>query len=232
VRNARAGKRGCCRAARLGRLPVHVLNGSGRLTPYLDQIAHTAERCVIECASSLVIADDSVDLVIRDALGRTIPELGVGGFNPDAHTVFVALDPGHPAFERAVDKELARTIAHEIHHLARRRGPGYGGTLLAALVSEGLADHFAMEHTKLGPPPWAEALTKSELERIEQMATGSYHSAEYDHRAWFFGSTVEALPRWAGYALGYRLVGEYLSRNRNTSLASLVTASAESFLAS
>ena len=181
-----------------------------------------------QCCGLLALDEATVDVVIRDAPARVVPEVGVGGFNPDAHTIFVNLDPGHQLFDSALDQSLVRTIAHELHHLARRRGPGYGRTLHAALVSEGLAVHFSVETTGGGGlPAWATALTEAEIEVIAERASRNYLSPNYDHRAWFYGSSSNELPRWAGYALGFRLVGRYLAATPDASAASLVHAPAE-----
>jgi uncharacterized protein YjaZ len=42
----------------------------------------------------------------------------------------------------------------------------------------------------------------------------------YDHPLWFFGAGGKnALPRWSGYTLAYRIVSPYLSKNRLPSKA-------------
>lgn len=38
--------------------------------------------------------------------------------------------------------DVPATIIHELHHCSRSAGRGYGRTLLEALVSEALAQHF------------------------------------------------------------------------------------------
>ncbi len=82
-----------------------------------------------------------MDVVVRDDPRIVIAEVGIGGFAPDGHTVFVALDPNHDRFERALERELFATLAHELHHVARHEAGVRGQTLFDALVSEGLADH-------------------------------------------------------------------------------------------
>src|SRR5690625_1970846 len=97
-----------------------------------------------------------IDVVVERNPFAVIPELGVGGFSPSGHLVHVSLDPAHARFGEALEQHLPRTLAHELHHCARWRGPGYGRTLGEALVSEGLADHFDLEvHPGAEPYHWA-----------------------------------------------------------------------------
>ncbi len=109
---------------------------------------------VAATVAQLPLDGGDVDIVVRDDPWMVIPEVGLGGFAPDAHTVFLALDPDHALYEWAVEYEVFRAVAHELHRVARRRGSALGHTLLDALVADGLADHFSIEQTGMQPPPW------------------------------------------------------------------------------
>ena len=52
-----------------------------------------------------------------------------------------------------------------MHHCARWGTVGYGETLLEAMISEGLAEHFDIEVNKTKPTMWATALDKKNLEK-------------------------------------------------------------------
>lgn len=145
-----------------------------------------------------------------------IAELGVGGYAPDAHTVFLSLDPDHHAFEATWARELTPMLAHELHHCARWSGPGYGTSLLEALVSEGLAQQFEREFRGGQTPMYARALTAEELDDLGRRAELGYDVSPHDHAAWFYGSAELGLPRWTGYTLGYELVGHHLARTGST----------------
>jgi uncharacterized protein YjaZ len=119
-------------------------------------------------------------------------------------------------------------VAHEAHHAARWRGPGYGTTLLEALVTEGLADHFAIERLGVPVPPWSNAVAREETARYIEEARPHFDSSSYGHSRWFFG-TDPALPRWVGYTLGFRLVEAYQQENPGASAAELVHIPADAF---
>ena len=95
------------------------------------------------------------------------------------------------------------------------------------MISEGLADHFAIELLDAPVPPWSRAFPESSTERYLDQATPLWDSSSFDRSAWFFGTG--SLPRWTGYTLGYRLVERYQSANPGQSAADLVHTSADVF---
>ena len=150
---------------------------------------------------------------VRAHPAATIPEWMVGGFAPTIDRVDIAVDP-------AIADEDLRTylpylVAHELHHVARRRGPGYGRTLRDAIVTEGLADHFALELLGGSPPPWSVALTRADLTALTALAAKDNSGSGYDHQGWFFGRPPQ-IPRWTGYAIGFEVVGDFIERNQMT----------------
>lgn len=208
-------------------MPLHVLTATGRLARLHDRLTRVVQATASTCAARLALDPSTVDVVVRDAPQFSIPEIGVGGFNPDPYTIFVSVDPEHPVLQEALEAHVAASVAHEFHHVARRRGPGYGETLLGALVSEGLATQFAIEVTGSDPPPWATALSDDDAACLFAEARPTYHSA-YDHRRWFFGSDLR-VPRWAGYSLGFRLVRRYLEAHRYETAGSLARTPPDAF---
>jgi uncharacterized protein YjaZ len=110
---------------------------------------------------------------------------------------------------------------------SRWRGPSPYGTLLEALVFEGLADRFALELLGGAPPPWIEAFPEQQTDAYIERARPELDQF-FDFEAWFFGIGSD-LPRWTGYTLGYRLVGDYKAENPGSTAASLVHTPAEAF---
>jgi hypothetical protein len=155
---------------------------------------------------------------------RSIPEIGVGGFtNPRTGDVFVSIDGTPPGgLKAALETWVPATLAHELHHSSRiRMGPGYGETLGEALVTEGLADHFASEAFPDTPPqPWDNALSNEQEAELWPKAQSILDvPGGYNHQAWFFGGGAAGLPRWTGYSLGYRIIHAYLGDDRSASSA-------------
>lgn len=180
-------------------------------------------RGVFDVASRQISVSGTIVTVTTDAQ-RVIPGWGIGGFTLDAANVELAIDPRLDSGLLA--QRLPQMTAHELHHVARFRGPGYGQTLLEALVSEGLADHYAVDSLG-GIPPWSQALSPADLELWLDRAREEFDSPAYDHAAWFLGRGT--IPVWAGYSIGFELVARYRAAHPGATAASLVDTPAEAF---
>lgn len=184
---------------------------SKQVLKYQEELREVALSAFNKVSALLPI--EGVKIYIRHDPTSVIPELGVGGYSPDGDEIYVAVDASHPKFESFVIPNIYRTLLHEMHHTARWRGPGYGETLLEALVTEGLADHFELEITNNSPQPWDEALSAEQERALFDRAIEELNNNKYSHEDWFYGSEKRKIPRWTGYTLGFNIVGEYLRKN-------------------
>lgn len=193
---------------------LHWLEASGDLSPWRAIVAEEVE--IARKAVSEMLPTPPLDIVVQRLPGEVIPETGTTGRALRAGLFSLTLDPANPHFERSLrDGDLRRTVAHEAHHCLRMAGPGYGWTLGEALVSEGLAGRFVSRLFGSPPEPWERAFTDDVLKaNLPDNATlvGDGH----DHRAWFFGFGGR-YPRWLGYTLGYRIVGDWLDAEADPS---------------
>jgi hypothetical protein len=155
---------------------------------------------------------------------REVPGWGLGGYAHGPNQIELLVNPGISMANLAA--RLPSIVAHELHHAARIRGPGYGSTLLESMVSEGLADHFARELLGAPLPPWVLALTPDEIDHWLDEARPELDSTTFDFGAWFFGAGGE-IPQWTAYAIGYSLVSDYLAANPGATAASLVHVDAD-----
>ena len=187
---------------------LHILDAAGSLAPCRRKLKRGFRTARSRVRRLLPIAD--VDIVMQVLPSLRIPETGVGGYSPSSNLAFIYLDPDNPRFKTGLDVEIAPTIAHELFHCIRWLGPGYGVTLGEALVSEGLALHF--ETLIRGQPPfYATALTSIQLDKLLDYAKPNLELVNYDHLAWFSGSSERGIPRFGGYSLGFSLVARRLS---------------------
>jgi hypothetical protein len=193
---------------------LHWLEASGDLTPWRSTIAEEVE--IARKAVAGVLPISPLDILVQRLPGAVIPETGTTGQAMRAGLFSLTIDPDNPNFATALsDGDLRRTVAHEAHHCMRMAGPGYGWTLGEALVSEGLAGQFVSRLFSSPPEPWECAVTDEVLvANLPDNATlvGNGH----DHRAWFFGLGGQ-YPRWLGYTLGYRIVGDWLETGADLS---------------
>lgn len=180
-------------------LVLHLPEGSGRFSPQALQIVrdgfHDAVRLVTP-----VLAVSGVDVAGIDAPRLIIPGWGCGGTMHGPHSILLALDPEDDCL--SVDHVRA-TLVHELHHIARERGPGCGTSLRERIVCEGLAMLF--EEQILGS---ASEFAHQHISDAD-IALGVAHLDEdpADEARWFFGDGD--VPLWFGYTLGYRWAKTY-----------------------
>ncbi len=171
-------------------------------------VTEVAKASVDRACSLLSLPFVKFRIFIDDS--QAIPAWGVGGYCENSQQIDIALSPGR---KNDWKNHLPRTIAHEWHHLARWRGPGYGKTLAEVVISEGLAQHFEVDCFP-GPASFFSSFLKGE-ERSEILAAfiREFGSVEFDHARWFFGKGE--FPFQAGYDLSFSLIGEYLSKEKS-----------------
>ncbi|RMG28790.1 MAG: hypothetical protein D6730_05025, partial [Bacteroidetes bacterium] len=61
-----------------------------------------------------------------------------------------------------------------------------------------------------------------------ERASEAWNERPYDHNKWFFGAGGE-VPRWAGYAIGFELVKNYLAAHPSRKPSTLFDEPATSF---
>lgn len=208
---------------------LHILKATRKLNPYIADIENIFSEAEKKITNVLPVKN--VDIVIVDNPYQTIPEIGIGGHTHSPNYIIVSLDPDFPNFNNTLQKELFDTLAHELHHAARWQTIGYGELLLEAMVSEGLADHFAIEVTKRKDMyPWDKALNEEQSNILAKKAKKEYANKNYDHNVWFFGSKEKGIPRWTAYTLGFQLVDNYLKNHQNTKASILYSIEAKEFI--
>ncbi|WP_299908154.1 DUF2268 domain-containing putative Zn-dependent protease [uncultured Paracoccus sp.] len=196
---------------------IHFLNTRHALTPIMPEIRAAAREAIAQAEAHADLP--RFDLVIRGQAGGGIPDWGVGGHAPAPGLIEVTLNPAR--FDPAL---LMRTLVHELHHLIRWDGPGYGKSLGEALVSEGLAGHFVLQVLGGRPDPW-DATTPSA--GLAKRALTEWSRLQYDHAEWFFGKGK--IRKWTGYGLGHRLLAEHLAQNPDQDAVTLAMTRADSF---
>ncbi|GLS81512.1 DUF2268 domain-containing putative Zn-dependent protease [Paracoccus marinus] len=195
---------------------VHFLNARHDLTGIMPEL-----RTAI--ADSVALASDHArvpdfDVVVR--AGEGIPDWGVGGAAPAPGVIELTVAPAR--FADGDPVPLIRTMLHELHHILRWDGPGYGRSLGEALVSEGLAGHFVTQVLGGAPDPWDQTPPTAGLAK---RAITEWARRDYDHALWFQGRGN--LRKWAGYGLAHRLLADHLDANPGETAVTLAHVPAE-----
>jgi hypothetical protein len=205
---------------------LHLLNARGQLA----SAAAVIEAAVAEAGGRLSSVAPPLALDIVISARQDMPEaLFVSGHCYEPGVIGLGIDLTQPHSEDRLRHALLKTLFHEVHHALRWDGPGYGGTLGEALVSEGLAQRFLHEMMDCPPEPWEDAVPAAVCEAHRSRARAAFDDAGYDHGAWFFGQGE--LPEWLGYTLGRRIVDRHLAQHPGATALSLAQADAADFAA-
>lgn len=195
---------------------IHYLNARKALNSVMPETRAAAREAI--AAVEEHVALPRFDLIIR-AGDEVVQGWAVGGYAPAPGHIQITVEPS-----RFAPEPFIRTLVHELHHLVRWDGPGYGKSLGEALVSEGLAGHFVLQVLGGSPDPW-DAVAPSES--LVRQAQNEWARRDYDHAEWFFGKGK--IRRWSGYGLGHRLVAEYLAQNPKENAVTLAAAPSDRF---
>jgi hypothetical protein len=204
---------------------VHYLNAGGQLNNLIDPIGKCIERARLKAeeVTSLI----AIDVIVQSNPENVIEHMGFVGYAPNGMQMHLSIDPENEFLLDNLGEPFERMVVHELHHVLRWRGPGYGNTLGEALVSEGLAGHFCKQLYSSPPELWECAVPREKFSNYIQKISNEWDTPNYNHHEWFFGRGD--LPRWLGYSLGYTLVGDYIKQNVGESAATLVNEPSTSF---
>jgi hypothetical protein len=170
-------------------------------------------------------------IVVQAGSVWTIPDVGIGGkTSRGTGDVIVTMDARSPLpAQQLLTVWLPLALAHELHHSKRViDGPGYGSTLLDAMITEGSAEAFVRATYRDAPAiPWVQPLTGKEQVDVWRQAKNVLSAADdIDmHQKWFVGGG--SLPRWPGYRVGYDIARGYLLRHPRATAAQLATLAAD-----
>ncbi len=192
---------------------LHLLNSGGELDLYRDRLLSCAKETISRVEAVLPL--EGIDVAIMRNPWATIPNIGVGGTAPTAHTILISLEPETNGFADHLETEFSATLAHELHHATRYHNPGAIKNLADAFVWEGLAQHFELEFRGGQVPPYATLEDPSRMNELLELAKLEFE-APLDYTGWFFGIPSRRIPTWAGYALGFEVVRRYLEGTNQT----------------
>lgn len=207
---------------------IKILNTDGKFDALKSVIETVTKQEVIAMQQEVSVSN--VEIIFEHAPEQVVEEFGFGGYTPDGNTIYISVDTDRLDILEKISKKLSYTILHELHHALRWRTVGYGDTLGEALVTEGLADHSAIEILKEEGAPWVHALNEQDLVLLLDRARKEFLNKEYSHPDWFFGGN--GLPKWGGYALGFYIVQKYLTTHPELRASRLCDVRAEEILSS
>lgn len=207
---------------------VQLLDAGGRLNSFKKTIEEASHLAITHVTKYIPI--DNVDVVFYAHPRRAIEHLGFGGYSLTDNLVMIPINPEFTNLELNIKENIVRTLSHELYHCLRHYSYAKQHTFFESLINEGLADHFDIEINNGKPEKWDIALDQPQLEKFTKRAKKEFNSYTYNHQAWFLGSETQNIPHWAGYSIGFALVGDYLKRHPDKKPSNLHSADVKEFL--
>jgi uncharacterized protein YjaZ len=160
---------------------------------------------------------------------EVVPQTGTSGSINLVGRVALAFGPTPASLAAIMRLWLPRTFSHEIDHSFRAlAGPGLGLSLLDALISEGISTALDVGAFPGTPDPWERAISLSQECALWGAARPLLaQPGLYDK--WMIDTN--GIPHWAGFAIGYHIVADYLQHHPGTSWPTLTATSSTAILA-
>ncbi len=174
----------------------------------LSEFENDIQRILSDLGERMISITEAVktEVVVEHNPENCIPELGIGGqYTKADNCINIYLNLTHSHLRENLEQEISRTFVHEYMHALREHYvPWENGTLLDALVAEGLTQSFEIYILpNLTPAIYTTVFTDKELDELWNNAKPVLYEKKIVDD-WFYGNTN--IKRWAGYSLGYKLV--------------------------
>jgi uncharacterized protein YjaZ len=208
------------------------LSGSfgDRYTAEILQWIDAAYTLSLQFFPRLDVLLDRIIVIPAQADGDLVRSLdGVGGF-AFKNDLILYISPSVPRWKDA----LFHAAIHEINHVVRQDFFDPNEMFLEWMVMEGMAEVFIAEQFPAKVlPKWVTTCRDADVQRfLPQLCEfwrQSHHSIPHA-REWFYGSESKNIPKWLGYATGFKLVGTMRSKCRNEAWDKFITRSAFDFI--
>ena len=194
-------------------IEYHYLDVTGLLSPFKN-ILHQYVTEAIDVVGPRL--DICADLCISHDPPNCNPEMGIGGgaFSPSLMHIF--LDANNPNIEQSIRDEILAVLAHESHHCVRMQKVPDHVTLLDNIVTEGLACHFEKEITGCAAPSFIPDEVLNASRELLRSMRPSLEETEFCFDTYFLGKDTKKYPKYAGFAVGFELVSQYLAKTKST----------------
>ncbi len=181
----------------------------------LSELEGGIQRVLDAVEESIVSIVEAVktEVVVEHNPEKYIPELGIGGqYTKAENRINIYLDLTNSHLKENLEQEISRTFVHEYMHALREQYVSWeNGTLLDALIAEGLTQSFEIEVLPtLKPALYATAFTEEELRELWNKAKPVLQEKNIIDD-WFFGGN--GIKKWTGYSLGYKLVQDKIKES-------------------
>lgn len=218
----------------MGKINLLIANANAGFNEDEIKLFKSATKASEEFIGSLFDFDYVVDLVITSPsyLMSTIPEDGISGRTYNSNLIMIAIDKQQA---KITEDRVFETICHEMSHSLRwEKLDEHSRTLFDGFILEGLAivlEEKALDSTKRKEKQFfLQEMQKTNQATVDLLISrlkDNFNDERYDYNKIFYTGD-DAIPRWAGYRLGYYFVNKYLEETGST-IAEATLASYKNF---
>jgi len=189
----------------MNNIVLSIANASHTLDKQVSRIESAFKRAS-ETATTLLELS-SIDVICIDDPSQVIPEIGVSGFTPNRHLVYLYVDSNVALDE----KDIYATLIHEFAHAKRYDGQGFGSTLFDSIIFEGLGVALEEETSGDNGTFLSNYLKNQDNKALLGQIASHFGDHEFNRFHWFIEESDDLL-RWTGYRVGYYIVTEYMKK--------------------
>lgn len=192
-------------------IKIHVLNSSGKLDDYLDQIEIEIHKHLPKICELLHLED--VDICLTHDPKQCSPKTGLGGISYNPNTLMLFFDTENTDLRVNIPMLMGELLSHEMHHCAKIKQTGDSKNFRDYLVIEGLACLFESEFNGGVASSLFSDIKSTGWTHLYDTALPHFEDEKFDFDYWFLNTDKDGLPKYAGYWLGYNMAREYMSKN-------------------
>lgn len=172
-------------------------------------ILQIIKKSIIECHNKIKTKPTRIFILPNFSTFTKEKMNGISGFCPHNNTFFLTINPSAKGWK----KRLPKSIYHEFNHSVIYNYHKWD-TLLDGIIFEGFAENFGESIMKGERQPWTKAVSRKECKKylrklrrkLNSKSQNLYFEVFYYDRKY---------PHWLGYTLGYYIVKDFLSKNKN-----------------
>ena len=192
------------------RYHFHFLHSSN-FTKEEKELIRSKVSEVLKNISNKITVDFSFDLILSKNEKNTHSDLMIDGSSYKDKFVQIAIN----IFDFS-GKEIEKTLCHELAELIRFKNIKENNSFLESMILDGMAEHFSIEVNKTKQELWTNALTIEDKTKIRERLMESIEYKTIDRNLWFYGQSKKEIPLYAGYTIGFDLVGMFIKENNKT----------------
>jgi len=190
---------------------IHILNSTGKLDDHVNEIQQEIHRHIPKICEFLDLKN--VDICINHDPTASSPTTGLGGTSFNPSTLMLSVNVDHPDLRKNITTLMGELLSHEMHHCARMEHMDEAKNLRDYLVTEGLACLFESEFNGGNVSSLFSEVQHTDWKELYNAALSHFEDEDFSFKYWFFNTSSDKIPKYAGYWLGYNMAKTFMEES-------------------